>query len=420
MADALKRTVGVGGAALLGMGSIVGSGIFVSVGIAAGIAGPSVLLAVLLAAGVATCNGLNSAQLAAAHPVSGGTYEYGYRYLNPFWGFTAGWLFLLAKSASAATAALGFTGYLMRAMGWQGAWLQRLIALAAVGALTLLVLGGLRRSNVLNAVLVLLAGVALLCFVGMGLPRASAGSFAPFMRGGVPGLFEATALAFVAYTGYGRIATMGEEIRDPARNIPRAMIITLAISAALYAAVAFVLVATGNARGTFVDPAPLQTAARGYGPAAAWIVAQGAMVAMLGVLLNLVLGLSRVWLAMGRRRDMPAVLARVKGGVTPVPALIVTGLAIAALVLVGNVKLTWSFSAFTVLVYYAITNAAALCLRGAERKFPQWLAGVGLGSCAFLAFWVEWKVWLAGLVLIGLGALWHFANARRRGPWFGA
>jgi APA family basic amino acid/polyamine antiporter len=103
-----------------------------------------------------------------------------------------------------------------------------------------------------------------------------------------------------------------------------------------------------------------------------------------------------------------------------VPAVIVTGLVIAALVLVGNVKLTWSFSAFTVLVYYAITNAAALCLRGAERKFPQWLAVVGLASCAFLAFWVEWKVWLAGLVLIGLGAVWHFANARRRGPWFAA
>ena len=113
----LKRELGIFGATLMGLGSIVGTGVFVSIGIAAEIAGPGVIVAVAIAALVAVCNGLNSAQLAANHPVSGGTYEYGYKYLNPWLGFTAGWIFLLAKTASAATAALGFAGYFLNAVG---------------------------------------------------------------------------------------------------------------------------------------------------------------------------------------------------------------------------------------------------------------------------------------------------------------
>lgn len=411
----LKRTVGVAGATLLGLGSIVGTGIFVSIGIAADIAGPSVLLAVCIAAAVAAANGLNSAQLAASHPVSGGSYEYGYKYLTPSLGFTAGWLFLLAKSASAATAALGFAAYFMRALDLHGRWLQSAIAGGAVVLFTLLVLSGVRRSNGLNGILVLLSCGALAVFVGAGSSRLSGAAFSPFLTGGVPGLLEASALAFVAYTGYGRIATMGEEINDPRRNIPRAMIVTLALSALVYAAVATVLVGLG---GTIVPAAPL-SAASGYSRPVAWIVAQGAMIAMLGVLLNLVLGLSRMWLAMGRRGDMPKVLARVNAsGTTPVPAVILTGLVIAALVLIGDVKTTWSFSAFTVLVYYAITNAAALRLPPGQRLYPRWIALVGIAACLFLAFWVDWRVWAAGLGLIVGGLLWHTVARRlgRRGP----
>ncbi|MCC7509958.1 MAG: amino acid permease [Planctomycetes bacterium] len=401
----LNRSVGVLGAVLLGMGSIIGTGIFVSIGIAADIAGPSVLLAVCIAACVATANGLNSAQLAASHPVSGGSYEYGYKYLTPSLGFTAGWLFLLAKSASAATAALGFAAYFMRALDLHGRWLQSAVAGTAVVLFTLLVLSGVRRSNWHNGILVLLACGALGVFVLAGSSRVSGAAFTPFFGGGVPGLLEASALAFVAYTGYGRIATMGEEVSHPRRNIPRAMIVTLALSALVYAAVAFVLVGLG---GTIVPAAPL-SAASGYSRPVTWIVAQGAMIAMLGVLLNLVLGLSRMWLAMGRRGDMPSVLARVNAsGTTPVPAVILTGVVIAALVLIGDVKTTWSFSAFTVLVYYAITNAAALRLPPGQRMYPRWIALAGLAACLFLAFWVNWRVWAAGLGLIAAGLLWHW------------
>ena len=113
----LARVVGTPGAILLGLGSIVGTGAFVSIGIAAGVAGPSVVVATALAALLAACNGLSSAQLAADHPVSGGSYEYGYKHVSPRVGFMAGWMFLSAKSASAATAALGLAGYALDVVG---------------------------------------------------------------------------------------------------------------------------------------------------------------------------------------------------------------------------------------------------------------------------------------------------------------
>ena len=412
----LKRTVGLGGAVLIGLGSIIGTGIFVSLPVSYGIAGAFVIPAVLIAALVAMCNGLNSAQLAAAHPVSGGTYEYGYRFLNPALGFTAGWTFLLAKSFSAATAALGFSTYLLQ--GFKEAdnrWLVTGVGLAVVAALTVLVLSGLRRSNRMNAVLVCVAVGALLVFVFAGLPRIAGSGPVLQFKGGVPGLLESSALIFVAFTGYGRIATMGEEIRDPARNIPHAVVVTLAVSAALYLAVAVVLACYPAKPSQSIEWLTLQQQSSAFG--VSWVtrvIGIGAMLAMLGVLLNLALGLSRVWLAMGRRRDMPGVLAKVNaGGTTPVPAVILTGVMIAALVLIGDVKKTWSFSAFTVLVYYAITNAAALCLPVESRRYPRWLAVVGLGACLFLAFWVEWQVWAIGLGLIAVGLVWHWIAQQR-------
>jgi APA family basic amino acid/polyamine antiporter len=420
----LARVVGVPGAVLMGLGSILGTGIFVSIGIAAGVAGPSVILAVAVAAVVATFNGLSSAQLAASHPVSGGTYEYGYRYLNPTLGFTAGWMFLSAKSASAATAALGFAGYALNALGPWGSIARIVLALVTVGLLTVVVASGMRQSNRTNAVIVSLTLLALLAFVLAGIPSALDGApehltgFFEAEGNGASGLLHATALMFVAYTGYGRIATLGEEIREPRRSIPKAIVVTLLMTMGLYAAVAFVAVAAVGApqvaEATRAAAAPLEVVARGFRvPGVAWLVAAGAVTAMLGVLLNLLLGLSRVLLAMSRRGDMPRGLARMAGEhASPRRAVVVAGVIIATLALTGSVKTTWSFSAFTVLVYYALTNLAALRLPAESRLYSQWVPASGLVSCLGLAFWVEPTIWFAGLVLIGVGLLWH-AIARR-------
>jgi APA family basic amino acid/polyamine antiporter len=409
---------------MMGLGSIVGTGVFVSLGIAAGVAGPAVVLALAVAAVVATCNGLSSAQLAANHPVSGGTYEYGYRWLTPSLGFTAGWMFLCAKTASAATAALGFGGYVLSLLAQSHSSWHVPLALAAVVALTALVLAGIRLSSAANAVIVSITLAALLLFVLAGMPtalREGEQNLLPFFATIDPetpplyGFLQACALMFVAYTGYGRIATLGEEIREPRRNIPRAIIFTLAVSLVLYVAVAGVAVAAVGAKtfssATMQQAAPLEIVAASFEvPGVATMVAMGAITAMLGVLLNLTLGLSRVVLAMARRRDLPAMLAHIhQSRATPMAAVVLVSAIIAALVLVGNVKTTWSFSAFTVLIYYAITNLAAIRLSDQERLYPRFIPWLGLAACLFLAFWVEPAVWLAGLGLIALGLLWHLA-----------
>jgi len=421
---ALKRQVGVAGAVVLGLGSIIGTGVFVSVGLGVGIAGAWVVLAILLAALVALCNGLSSAQLAANHPVSGGTYAYGNRYLNPTLGFVAGWMFLSAKSASAATAALGFAGYLLTALGYTDAQITHtLVAIGVIVLMTGLVLSGIRRSNWGNALLVGLAVAALAVFVVIAFlaepaAREAAQSVSASSERGsafdLTAVLHATALMFVAYTGYGRVATLGEEIHEPRKNIPIAVIATLAAVLVIYLAVAIAGVQEhvfgyfSNTDGT-AAAAPLEAAVKGLaGPGWGWVITIGAAAALLGVLLNLILGLSRVVLAMGRERDVPGVFAKVNAsGTTPVPAVLLVAVILIGLALIGDVKTTWTFSAFTVLIYYALTNLCALRLSSEERFYPRFVSVLGLAACLFLAFWVPWPIWLTGLGVIAAGLVWH-------------
>lgn len=416
----LIRELGIFGATMMGLGSIVGTGIFVSIGVAAGSAGPSVILAIVLAAMVAMCNAFSSSQLAASHAVSGGTYEYGYKYLHPFLGFTAGWMFLCAKSASAATAALGFAGYLIHLFKMDGMPIVPIAAAISI-IFTILVLSGLRQANWTNIVIVSVTLISLILFVLFGLTNLSAANLQPFFprsENGLSGFFYAIALMFVAYTGYGRIATLGEEVKDPKTFIPLAIIITLFISAILYVAVGLVAVGTvgaGNlAQATKEQGTPLEIAARSIGmPGLGTIVAIGACTSMLGVLLNLILGLSRVVLAMGRRGDLPPIFAHVSDKRhAPSAAVVGVGIAITCLALLGSIETTWAFSAFTVLIYYSITNLAALYLPKEDRLFHPAFAICGLIACLFLAFWVPAKIWSAGLGLMIIGLIWHLMANR--------
>jgi APA family basic amino acid/polyamine antiporter len=418
----LVRELDTFGAVLMGLGAMIGTGVFVSLGLGAGLAGPAVLIALALAAGVALCNGLSSAQLAAANPVSGGTYEYGYRYLNSWAGFTAGWMFLVAKSASAATAALGFAGYLLHAFDRSTALLVPL-AIGVVAVLTAIVLTGLRRSNATNVALVTVTLLALLFFVFAGIPAIDRANLFPLFAVeqrdvGVAEVLEASALMFVAYTGYARIATLGEEVRDPQRTIPRAIVLAALVVMLLYGAVAVVGIGVAGSEGlraaTEEQAAPLAVVAERFAvPGAGAMLTVGALAAMLGVLLNLVLGLSRVVLAMARRGDLFSRLSIVnRSGTTPYWAVLAVGLLIASIAAIGEVRTTWSFSAFSVLVYYALTNLAALRMPAESRLFPRFVAAIGLAACLGLAFFVDAEIWLVGLGLIALGAVWH-AVARR-------
>ena len=423
----LQRSVGLTGAVMMGLGSILGTGVFVSIAIGVSIAGAWTLLAIALAAVTAICNGLSSAQLAANHPVSGGTYEYGHRWCSPRIGFIAGWMFMFAKSASAAAAALGFSGYLLQLLGVNDrSWLvpTALLAVALVIAITLV---GIRRSSLANSLIVAVTLLSLAFFVIAGLPSAWAAlheevaTVEPVVHWwshsefSIRNILEVTALMFVAYTGYGRIATLGEEIKNPRRNIPRAIIATLLVSMMLYVSVGFVVVfANHQDYSKFESTAALQLIANGFDvPGAGVVLAVGAITAMLGVLLNLVLGLSRVLLAMGRRSEMPTQMSLIsEGSGVPWVATLVVAAIISGIVLIGDIRVAWSFSAFAVLIYYSITNLCALRMDPAERIFPIWPAWIGLTSCLFLAFWVEPYVWGNGLALIAVGLLWQRAAVR--------
>jgi len=417
----LKRSLGLPGALMMGLGSMVGTGVFVSIGLGAGVAGPGVLPAIIVAAVVALCNGMSSAQLAAAHPVSGGTYEYGYRFLTPWLGFTAGWLFLCAKSASAATAALGFSGYLLYLMGIADHVDLRIPALVLLLGMTLLVASGIKRTSSVNTVVVSMTLLTLVLFMGTVLNGHLVVEHIALSSSDVlsRGFLEACALMFVAYTGYGRIATMGEEIKEPTRNIPKAILLVMAITVTLYLGVAFTAVgALGSevlGELTQSTAAPLEMVLKNLNkPMMAKVVAVGALTAMAGVLLNLVLGLSRVLLAMGRRKDMPSFFSKLKGE-NPCSAVFGVGVLIGVIAMTGSIKLSWSFSAFTVLMYYALTNLAALRLPPRLRLYPRAFSYCGLAACVFLAFQVPVSVWGVGLAFLGLGVSIHlFVGSLRR------
>ena len=404
----MRREIGILGAIFLGLGSILGTGAFVSIGLVIGQVGEWIGLTLLCAGILAACNGLSSAQLAVAYPVSGGTYEYAYRTLHPLVGIFAGWLFLTAKSASAATAALGVVSFSYAALNLELNDFVLRIGSAVLSLLvTCLVLLGLRRSNQFNIAIVLITILSLVSFVLFSaFVEVTADSSFFDVTLAPEELLEGTALLFVAYTGYGRIATLGEEVREPRKTIPLAICATLGASWLLYASVGWALTnyqefeVLGLGDGlnqTLRLEVVVQTFDQ---PWLEKLVQVGAITAMLGVLLNLILGLSRVYLAFGRRNDLPKAFAKLDAQSNPRLAVLFTGIIIAALCLMGDVLMTWSLSAVTVLIYYGITNLAALRLNKQDQIFPKWISIIGLFSCVFLSVFVGQEIWIKAGILV--------------------
>lgn len=412
----LRRVITLPGAVGIGLGSIIGTGAFVTLGLGAGLAGPWLLLAIAIAGALAMCNGLSSAQLAAVHPVSGGTYAYGYRFVHPLAGFAAGWVFLIAKTASCATAALGLGGLIAWATGKPGDGAT--MTLAALGSLLVvaaMALAGVTRSVRFNFVLLFVTAFALLTMVIAAAPSAWRGwqglSWSAIADRPIsaPGVLEAAALSFVAFAGFARIATMGEEVREPRRTIPRAVVMTLGVAIVLYALVAFtglgVLGAAEFGSHAAKDAAPLLAVANAVeAPTLAIMLGVGTAAALLAVQLNLIMGLARVALAAGRERDLPTPLARVDRQSVPAIATACVVAGIALVIVVGTVPHAWSLAAAAVLVYYAITNIAAMRV-GEGRFIARSVSTLGLTGCVSLAAFVEPTVLgiMLGLLAIGLG-----------------
>ena len=411
--DRLDRRLGLTDAVVVGLGAMLGAGVFAAVGPAAGAAGSWLLVGLVLAGMVAYANATSSAALAAVHPESGGAYAYGRRRLGPFWGFLAGWAFLAGKLASCAAMALTLGGYL--APG-----LARPVALGGLVAVTVANYLGVAKTAAATRVVVavvlaaLATAVAGMLLGGQADPANLAGS-GP--GPGVLGVLQAAGLLFFAFAGYARVATLGEEVVDPARTIPRAVPLALGIALAVYAVVcASALLAVGPVA-LAEAAAPLADAvAAGRLAGLEPVVRLGAAVASLGVLLSLQAGLSRTGFAMAANRDLPGALAAVhpRYRVPHRAELAVAGL-VAVAVLAVDLRGAIGFSSTLVLVYYAVANAAAWTLGPAERRWPRWLAGAGLAGCLLLAASLPASSVLAGAAVLGIGAaVWVVRRSRRQ------
>ncbi|HEX2188179.1 MAG TPA: amino acid permease [Longimicrobiaceae bacterium] len=409
---ALRRELGVLDATGIGFGAIVGAGIFVVTGVAAGIAGPAFLAGLLLAAVAATCNALSSAQLAAVYPQSGGTYEYGYRVLAPWAGFAAGWMFLASKLSAAGTVALGLAGYLDALVPGIP---PRAVAVGAILVFTALNYFGVRRSSRANLAIVAVSLGALLLFVASGLPAFRAANLRPFAPAGWRGTLQAAAVLFFAYTGYARVATLAEEVREPERTIPRAIGLTIGGAVLLYFAVAVVAVGSAGAPALASTAAPLHLAARSFPvPWIATVVAVGGVTAMLGVILSQLLGLSRMGFAMARRGDLPAWLEHVhpRHGV-PGRAVLLVGAIAAVIAATGTLRGVAAAASFTILVYYGIANVAALRMPREAKRYPDAVPVVGVASCAVLAASLAPATVLTGTGVLAAGFVLRWLLRRR-------
>ena len=398
----LKRELNLIDAVGIGIGAVVGAGIFVVSGLAAKVAGPSLLISLVLAGIAATANGLSSAQLAAVYPKAGGTYEYGYQVLSPEAGFLAGWMFLASKLAAGGVVALGFGSYLNQLIpSINPLW-------AAVGAVILLVaanLFGIQKAGKLNLVIVSVTLLSLLYFIVSGLPQVKVASFTPFFTGGIGGILQATALIFFAFTGYARIATLGEEVREPSKTIPKAILLTLATTSILYLLIMIIAIGVLGTDLLGTSPAPLfATAEKIASPGLRTIIGLAAVTAMLGVLLSQILGISRMLFAMGRRRDLPAFFEKTNSrSAVPVISVLFTGAVILTLVVMGNLPQIAATASFTILLYYSVANLAAWRLPKEQRRFPRAVQVIGLIFCISMALALDWQVILTGLVVLLIG-----------------
>ncbi|MFC4756205.1 APC family permease [Dietzia aurantiaca] len=420
----LDRRLGLTDAVVVGLGAMIGAGVFVAFAPAAARAGSLVWVSLAIAAVVAVCNALSSAQLAAQFPAAGGTYVYGRELLGPLPGFLAGWGFIVGKTASCAAMALTVGLYI---------WPEHanLVAAAAVLLLTALSVLGVQRTATVATVLVAIVLIVLAIFLVMawGVPSGgeaesvAAGSGTAGVGAAEAGLAPVPAIdgeawparilgvlggagfCFFAFAGYARIATLGEEVRDPARTIPKAVMLAISLVIVVYALVLAAVIHVLGVGGVAAGAAPvLEAAERIGGGELAPVVRIAAGIAALGALLGGILGVSRTTLAMARDRHLPAPLAAVHATRrTPYVAEICVGVLVAVIVLLADVRQAIGFSSFAVLVYYLVADTAALRLDRRRRRLPAWVPVLGAIGCVTVAGSLPWESVVGGVVVFVVG-----------------
>jgi len=408
---ALARRLGLADAIFIGLGSMIGAGVFAAFTPAARAAGNGLLIGLLVAAFVAFCNATSSAQLAAVYPSSGGSYVYGRERLGPWWGFLAGWSFVIGKTASCAAMALTFAAYAVP-VDW-----QRPIAAIAVVGLAAVNYVGVTRTALVTRIIVVISLLALAVVVGAG---ATTGLDANGWAGGGLtshgwyGILQSAGLLFFAFAGYARIATMGEEVRNPARTIPLAITIALVITVIVYGLVAVTLLGTLGATGVAAAGSPLTEAIRSTDWAwAAPVVRIGAAAASLGALLALIAGIGRTSLAMAREGDLPRWLGAVHPRYrVPHRAEVAIAIVVVALVLTIDLRGAIGFSSFGVLLYYLVANLAAFGQPREHRRYPRALQVLGALACLTLVCTLPVAAIAVGVLVALVGVAYRLVAGR--------
>lgn len=443
-ADALPPSLSWPQLMALGVGAIIGTGILTLIGVGVDRAGPSVLLSFAIAGAVCACAALAYAELSAMMPAAGSAYSYSYAGLGEVFAWIVGWSLILEYSLVVSTVAVGWSGYaspLLMGVGFPEALtrgpelggLINLPAVAIIAVVTGLLLLGTRESARINSVLVVVKTITLLLFVGCTLPYFDAANFDPFMPYGYVatvgsdgvqrGVMAAAAIIFFAFYGFDAISTAAEETKRPARDLPIAIIGSMAVCTLIYMLVAAAAVgAVPFAR--FADsPEPLALILRSIGQASvAHVVATTAVIALPTVLLAFLYGQSRIFLAMARDGFLPQRFAKISRRGTPMRITLVTAVIVAVLAgLLPIGKVAALANAGTLIAFIAV----GICLLVLRRRAPDlprpfrvravWVVGLGtIGGCLYL-FWslpVETRLSCLAWNLIGL-AIYIFYGRHR-------
>jgi len=415
----LKRTLNVFDATSIGIGAIVGAGIFVVTGISAGLAGPAVVLSVLISGAISTITALSFAELSSAIPKEGGAYAYAHETISPFAGFMVGWLWLISNIVAGAAISIGLASYITVLIP---SLPVKAIAISACIIVTLINLFGMKESSIVNNVLVLVKVSVLCFFMVIGLFHFSPKNLIPLMPNGWVGVFQGAALIFFAYAGFARITTVAEEVKNPERTIPISILLSLGICMVLYALTSFTAVGLVNYRDLASSGSPLSDAAGATGnPLASIVVTLGAITATTSVLLTTVIGLSRVSFAMSRNLQFPRFVGRVHSRFgTPYISIIVVGAVMTLLALISDLGQVVALSSFASICYYATTNLSALLLRKkagpsvSAFKAPLYpvFPLIGFASCIILILFLTYESILTGVFAAFIGGLYYLTKRK--------
>jgi APA family basic amino acid/polyamine antiporter len=409
----LKRTLSLFDATAINVGAIIGAGIFVVTGIVAEQAGSAMIVSLFLAAVVSLFTALSFAELSTKFPIEGGAYEFAYKLGSPFIGFTAGWMWVISNTFVGAAVALGFSHYLAAII--PGLPIRSMAVTIIIVFATLNIIGT-KSSAIFNNILVIAKITILLFFIGLGSLHIDQANFVPF-KPIEPGVLFGAYFVFFAYGGFARITLLSEEVVDAQKNVPRAIILSLAVSTIIYLVIGFIAIGLVGPVKLGGSSSPLTAASAAIGsPIVSQIISVGGLIATASVLLTTILGVSRLSFAMAHNSDLPSIFGQLysKFG-TPYIAIIISSAIMILLVFASNLSQIVAVSTLVSLTYYSIGNFSALKLRTSDRLYPRVIPVLGLLSCTVFAFTVLFKsleVWIIGSIIFLAGALYYFGRKR--------